>query len=232
MHRDITDGLIAANDDRAGVRHVDDMPGEVVDEVLRWTRAAAGGAVVMGNVFVHTMTSLDGFIAGPNDDMSWVFRHVDDMPGKVVDEVIGRTGAVLAGRRVYEVGRRVQRPEARGLFDGRWRGPHLILTHVPPTDETDPIFRFLSGDVRDAVTTALTAAGGRDVLLLGANVSTGQTLLISASRRGSSMRSSCTSCRSSSGGRGAVVRCLDASCFAHDARRVGIRSGREPAIAS
>ena len=31
--------------------------------------------VVMGNVFVHTMMSLYGFIAGPNDDMSWVFRH-------------------------------------------------------------------------------------------------------------------------------------------------------------
>ena len=114
--------------------------------------------------------SLDGFIAGPNDDLSWVCRHADDMPNAFVEEVIARTGAVLAGRRVYEVGRRVQRPEARGLFDGRWRGPHLILTHVPPTDETDPIFRFLSGDVRDAVTTALTAADGRDVLVLGANV--------------------------------------------------------------
>ena len=124
----------------------------------------------MGNVFVHTMMSLDGFIAGPNDDMSWVFRHAGDMPGAVVDEVIARTGAVLAGRRVYEVGRRVQRPEARGLFDGRWRGPHFILTHAPPTDETDPSYSFLSGDVRDAVATALTAAGGRDVLVLGANV--------------------------------------------------------------
>jgi len=29
------------------------------------------------------------------------------MPGAVVDEVIARTGAVLGGRRVYEVGRRV-----------------------------------------------------------------------------------------------------------------------------
>ena len=100
----------------------------------------------MGNVFVHTMMSLDGFIAGPNDDMSWVFRHAGDMPGAVVDEVIARTGAVLAGRRVYEVGRRVQRPEARGLFDGRWRGPHFILTHAPPTDETDPSYATAQRD--------------------------------------------------------------------------------------
>ncbi len=124
----------------------------------------------MGNVLVHTMVSLDGFIAGPDDDMSWVFSHVGDMPGAVVDEVIARTGAVLAGRRVYEVGRRVQRPEARGLFDGRWTGPHFILTHTPPTDETHPSYSFLTGDVRDAVGTALAAAGGRDVLVLGANV--------------------------------------------------------------
>src|SRR5581483_4469667 len=124
----------------------------------------------MGNVCVHSLMSLDGFIAGPNDDMSWVLRHAGDMPGAVVEEVIARTGAVLAGRRVYDVGRRIQRPEARGLFDGQWRGPHFILTHTPPTDETEPFFSFLSGDVRDAVATALTAADGRDVLVLGANV--------------------------------------------------------------
>jgi dihydrofolate reductase len=124
----------------------------------------------MGSVFVHTMMSLDGFIAGPNDDMTWVLRHASDMPSAVVEEVIARTGAVLGGRRVYEVGRRLQQPGRRGLFDGRWRGPHFILTHTPPTDESDPAFIFLSGDVRDAVTTALTAADGRDVLVLGANV--------------------------------------------------------------
>lgn len=124
----------------------------------------------MASVFVHALLSLDGFIAGPNDDMSWVLRHAEDMPSAVVDEVIARTGAVLAGRNVYEVGRRIQRPEARGLFEGRWRGPHLILTHTPPTDETDPCFSFVSGDVREAVATAMTAAEGGDVLLLGANV--------------------------------------------------------------
>ena len=124
----------------------------------------------MSNVFVHTMMSLDGFIAGPNDDMSWVLRYAGEMPSAVVDEVITRTGAVLGGRRVYDVGRRVQRPEARGLFEGRWSGPHFILTHTPPTDETHPSYIFLSGDVRDAVATALAAADGRDVLVLGANV--------------------------------------------------------------
>jgi dihydrofolate reductase len=71
---------------------------------------------------------------------------------------------------VYDVGRRVQRPDARGLFAGRWTGPHFILTHRPPTNETHPSYIFISGDIRDAVRTALTAADGRDVLVLGANI--------------------------------------------------------------
>jgi dihydrofolate reductase len=92
------------------------------------------------------------------------------MPTAVVDEVVARTGAVLAGRRVYDVGRRLQTPEARGLFGGLWIGPHLILTHSPPADETHPSFSFLTGDIREAVATALTVAEGGDVLVLGANV--------------------------------------------------------------
>jgi hypothetical protein len=45
-----------------------------------------------------------------------VLRYAAEMPGTVVDEVIARTGSGHARRRVHEVGRRVQRPEARGLF--------------------------------------------------------------------------------------------------------------------
>lgn len=132
----------------------------------------------MGNVLVHTLMSLDGFIAGPDDNMSWVFRHVGDMPSTVVDEVIARTGAVLAGRNVYDVGRRVQRPDARGLFDGRWKGPHFILTHKPPTDETHPSYIFISGEIGDAVATALTAADGRE------SSCSGQTSLVSGLEAG------------------------------------------------
>lgn len=97
-------------------------------------------------------------------------HHAGDMPAGLVDEVIARTGALLGGRRVCEVGRRAERPEMRGLFGGRWSGPQFILTHTPPTDETDPPYTFLSGDVRGAVATAFAAAGGRDLRVLGANV--------------------------------------------------------------
>jgi dihydrofolate reductase len=51
-----------------------------------------------------------------------------------------------------------------------WVFRHAGDTRTPPTDETEPFYIFLSGDVRDAVATALAAADGRDLLVLGANV--------------------------------------------------------------
>jgi dihydrofolate reductase len=124
----------------------------------------------MASVLVHTTMSLDGFIAGPNDEMDWVFEHAAEVPAALVDEVIATTGAILGGRRGYEVGRRAERPETSKPFGGRWSGPIFILTHTLPDDETDPAYRFVSGDVREAVATALAAAQGRNLLVLGANI--------------------------------------------------------------
>jgi len=71
----------------------------------------------MGKVRWHVTMSLDGFIAGPNDAMEWVFSYVPlDSPAtrSMLEEVIRSTGSVLSGRRSYNVGRKPgQRPEAR-----------------------------------------------------------------------------------------------------------------------
>ena len=50
----------------------------------------------------------------------------------------------------------------------------LTLTHVPP-DPPDPAVTFLTGDIGEAVATALRAAGGKNLEILGADV-TGQCL--------------------------------------------------------
>lgn len=71
----------------------------------------------MDKVRWHVTMSLDGFIAGPNDAMEWVFSYVPlDSPAtrSMLEEVIRSTGSVLSGRRSYNVGRKPgQRPEAR-----------------------------------------------------------------------------------------------------------------------
>jgi dihydrofolate reductase len=71
-----------------------------------------GWAVVMsGKVVVNRSMSLDGFIAGPGDAMDWVFDYVapDQFP-----EVAAATGAMLIGRRTYEVGKGMEADNRAG----------------------------------------------------------------------------------------------------------------------
>lgn len=118
-----------------------------------------------GKVVVNRAMSLDGFIAGPGDAMDWLGDHV---PGDVVAEVAAATGAMLIGRRTTDVGDRMAAEDAdRG--DYPFSGPMFLLTHRPP-DPPNPRLTVLSGDIGEAVATALAAAGGKDLEILGADV--------------------------------------------------------------
>jgi dihydrofolate reductase len=114
-----------------------------------------------GQVVVNRAVSLDGFIAGPDDDLEWVLRLLkpDRFP-----EVMAATGAMLVGRRTYDVSRRMAPGDTD--YEG---GPVFVLTHRPP-DEPEPGVTFLTGDVEEAVATARAAAGGRNVEILGADL--------------------------------------------------------------
>src|SRR6476620_6511170 len=128
-----------------------------------------------GKVVVNRSMSLDGFIAGPGDAMDWIFDFVapDEFP-----EIAAATGAMLMGRRTYDVGNRMQAERERSsASDGETypvSGPMFVLTHEPP-DPPDPGVTFLTGDIGEAVATALDAAGGKSLEILGADVA-GQCL--------------------------------------------------------
>ena len=64
-----------------------------------------------GKVVVNRSMSLDGFIAGPGHAMDWIFDFVapDEFP-----EIAAATGAMLIGRRTYEVGNRMDAGKERG----------------------------------------------------------------------------------------------------------------------
>ena len=122
----------------------------------------------MSKVLWHTMMSLDGFIAGPNDDMQWAFG-VDGGAGQTSDDVVGSTGALLVWRRTQDVEDRLQ----PGFYGGAFRGPFFVLRHDPPSKP--PVVkgvtgRFLDVGIDEAVGIAREAAGGGDVVVLGANV--------------------------------------------------------------
>ena len=61
-----------------------------------------------------------------------------------------------------------------GSADYPFSGPLFVLTHEPP-DPPDPGVTVLTGDIGDAVATALDAAGGKNLEVLGADVA-GQCL--------------------------------------------------------
>ncbi|RIQ26293.1 dihydrofolate reductase family protein [Jiangella rhizosphaerae] len=122
----------------------------------------------MGKVLWHVTMSVDGFIAGPEHDMDWVFEQ--PAPPEASADVAPRVGAILCGRHTYDVGQRDVGKGSGEAFEGAWSGPEFVLTTHPP--ESDPVASrtFLSGDIRDAVATARAAAGDRDLLVLGADV--------------------------------------------------------------
>ena len=66
------------------------------------------------------------------------------------------------------------RAEEPGSVEYPFSGPVFILTHRPP-ESPAPGVTYLSGDIGDAVATALDAAGDKNLEILGADVA-GQCL--------------------------------------------------------
>src|SRR5688572_1703943 len=129
----------------------------------------------MSSVLYMSM-SLDGFIAGPNEDPGrlheWVltggdaddkgvFGRLAGVNGQVVDEFMA-TGAVVAGRGTFEPA-------------GGWGGDHhdsvpifIYSRHEPGIDvSTWPLVTYVT-DVGTAIAEARRAAGERNVLVHGA----------------------------------------------------------------
>jgi dihydrofolate reductase len=91
-----------------------------------------------GKVVVNRCMSLDGFIEGPGHSMDGCggraladFVAPDDLA-----EVAAATGAMLVGRRTWEVGERMEAEEP-GSTDYPFSGPMFLLTHRP-LDPPDP----------------------------------------------------------------------------------------------
>lgn len=126
----------------------------------------------VGKVVVNRSVSVDGFIAGPSHSMRWGAgrgrRSGDFIPWEDTVEAASRTGAMLVGRRTAEVGESLEAEEA-GSVNYPFKGRLFLLTHRP-LDPPDPDVTILSGDIGEAIATALAAAGGKDLELLGANV--------------------------------------------------------------
>ena len=121
----------------------------------------------MAKFLYSAAMSLDGFIAGPGGDMSWLAEHMG--PNPVVDELITRTGAILAGNRTFGGDDPLKGQPGEGeAFGGGWEGPQFVLAHRPPADSI-PGVTFV-GDIDTAIAESRAAAGDKYVNILGASV--------------------------------------------------------------
>jgi dihydrofolate reductase len=120
----------------------------------------------MAKLLYSATMSLDGFMAGPGGDMSWLTEHLG--PNPLIDNLIGDIGSLLVGRRTFDGDDPHRGQENEGAFEGAWHGPQVVLTHRPP-GEAPPDVTF-AGDLDSAVAAARAAAGAKYVNVLGAEV--------------------------------------------------------------
>jgi dihydrofolate reductase len=108
--------------------------------------------------------SLDGFVAGPNDEDSglhdWYFAPSGNAT-VVIDELLHTIGAMILGRRAYG-----DEPDG---FDTPYKAPHFILTHTARRQvaKGGVPFIFVADGVESALAQAQAAAGEKTICVAG-----------------------------------------------------------------
>ncbi|MEV5824125.1 dihydrofolate reductase family protein [Spirillospora sp. NPDC052242] len=136
----------------------------------------------MGKVLTHMTMSLDGFIADPNDQVGELFDwyetgevsvpnpnetvsfQVDEASAQVLRGLTEGCGAVVAGRRLFDI--------ADGWGDKHPAGaPVVVVTHRTPEDAATrwPTTTFVEG-VDTAIAQAKQIAGDQDVTIASASI--------------------------------------------------------------
>ena len=121
----------------------------------------------MAKLLYSATMSLDGYIAGPGGDMSWLTEHAAE-ENPTADRLLAGVGAILAGNGTFGGDDPNRGTDSEGAFGGQYHGPVFVLTHRPPADPpTDVTF---VGDLPSAIEQSKQAAGDRYVNILGADV--------------------------------------------------------------
>lgn len=120
----------------------------------------------MSKIILGMTMSLDGFVRDQHGSVASLYpdfaaaRDTESMR-----EAIRTTGAVVMGRRAYDMG--------NGDFTGyEFQTPIFVLTHRAPTTvakgENDRLrFHFVTDGIASAIARAKAAAGDRDVVVIG-----------------------------------------------------------------
>lgn len=139
----------------------------------------------MRKVIADITMSLDGYVSPPNGSVdelqSWVM-HQDPVDAEVLEQATAATGAVIMGRRLFDI---VDAPgvwTSEMAYGARPPGPQpfFVVTHTVPDDvrlerELGLHVTFVD-DISAAVEQAGAAAGDGDVVIMGGGDVIGQAV--------------------------------------------------------
>src|SRR5206468_680659 len=124
----------------------------------------------------YTATSLDGFIADPDNSLDWLFtrQREDDGPLNYGDFIAG-VGAVAMGSTTYEW---ILDHEFAGKDPAEWKWPYdfpcWVFTHRQLPVVPEARIEFTSADVAAVHKELVGAAGGQNVWIVGGGDLAGQ----------------------------------------------------------
>jgi dihydrofolate reductase len=122
----------------------------------------------------YTASSLDGFIADPQNSLDWLMQFGDD-PGGSYPEFIAQVGALAMGATTYEwlLANEI-RPGTDRARPWPYAQPTWVFTSRDLPRVPDADVRFARGDVRPVHAEMARAAAGKNVWLVGGGELVGQ----------------------------------------------------------
>ena len=122
----------------------------------------------MAKVIVGMTTSIDGFVADQSGSVKLLYPDLAALQGTAyMNALIAETGAVLMGRRAFEMA------EDPNWFVGNYefQVPIFVLTHRPPSvmpkQDEHLTFTFVTDGVESAIAQATAAARDKAVQVVG-----------------------------------------------------------------
>jgi len=124
----------------------------------------------------YTATTLDGFIADPDNSLEWLFTRRREPDGPLsYDAFIAQIGALAMGSTTYEW---ILGHEFAGKDPSEWRWPYdipcWVFTHRQLQVAPGARIAFVRGEVASVHAEMVAAAGGRTVWLVGGGDLVGQ----------------------------------------------------------
>jgi dihydrofolate reductase len=131
----------------------------------------------MANVVAGMTVSVDGFVADRDGSSDVLYPDLEALHGTpYMDAMIAETGAVVMGRRAFEMA------DDPDWFVGNYefQVPIFVLTHHPPAttpaQDEHLTFTFVTDGVESAIRQAKLAAGDRNVTVVGGADTTRQVV--------------------------------------------------------